>query len=158
MCALKLVSDAVPKVTDKVFQRKFVALGRIVTRWEDIVGAKLAQLAQPQKIRYRKAKKKGDKPHAVLEIATSSANASLLVMQKGMLLEKINYIFGDDWITDIKFIHQASNEAPKPISKTKTLTEAEKNRLSRMLDGIEDPEIKEKLMAMGQSLLEDDDL
>lgn len=156
MCALKIISDSVPKVTDKVFQRKFVALGRIVTRWEDIVGPKLAQLAQPQKIRYRKARKKGDKPHAVLEIATSSANASLLIMQKGMLLEKINYIFGDDWITDIKFVHYAANQTPTPQKKTKSLTEDEKKRLSQMLDDIEDPDIKEKLMNMGQSLLEDE--
>jgi len=155
MCALKLVSDSVPKVTDKVFQRKFIALGRIATRWQDIVGVKLAQLAQPQKIRYRKARKKSDKPQAILEIATSSANASLLVMQKGMLLEKINYIFGDDWITDIKFVHQPSNESKPPPTPTKPLTAEEKKRLSHLLGDIDDPELKEKLMAMGQSLMED---
>lgn len=144
-----------PKVADKVFKRKFIALGRIVTRWEDIVGSKLAQQAQPQKIRYRKPKRKGEKGEAILEIATSSANASLLIMQKGMLLEKINYIFGDDWITDIKFIHAPSNTPVRPTRKTKPLTIEEKNSLSHMLETIEDPDIKEKLKKMGTSLLED---
>ncbi len=144
-----------PKVADKVFKRKFIALGRIVTRWEDIVGSKLAQQAQPQKIRYRKPKRQGEKGEAILEIATSSANASLLIMQKGMLLEKINYIFGDDWITDIKFIHVPSNAPVRTQRKTKPLTIEEKNSLSHMLETIEDPDIKEKLKKMGTSLLED---
>ena len=144
-----------PKVADKVFKRKFIALGRIVTRWEDIVGSKMASQAQPQKIRYRKPKRSGDKPSATLEIATSSANASLLIMQKGMLLEKINYIFGEDWITDIKFVHAPANAPTIKRKKTKPLTSDEKNSLSHMLETIEDPDIKEKLTKMGTSLLED---
>ncbi len=144
-----------PKVADKVFKRKFIALGRIVTRWEDIVGSKLAQQAQPQKIRYRKPKRQGGKSEAILEIATSSANASLLIMQKGVLLEKINYIFGDNWITDIKFIHAPSNAPVRTLQKTKPLTIEEKNSLSHMLQSIEDPDLKEKLTRMGTSLLED---
>ena len=144
-----------PKVADKVFKRKFVALGRLVTRWPDIVGDKMASQAQPQKIRYRKPKRQGEKGEAILEIATSSANASLLIMQKGMLLEKINYLFGDGWITDIKFVHAPANAPTKRKKQTKSLTEQEKNSLSQMLETIEDPEIKEKLMNMGQSLLED---
>jgi len=155
MCALKLVSDSMPKVADKVFKRKFVALGRLVTRWQDIVGVDMAQQAQPQKIRYRKPKRKGDKSTVILEIATSSANASLLIMQKGMLLEKINYIFGDDWITDIKFVHAPSNAPVKKVVKTKPLTDEEKNSLSQVLESVKDPELKERLMQMGKSLIED---
>ena len=155
MCALRLISDAMPKVADKVFKRKFIALGRLVTRWPDIVGEKMASQAQPQKIRYRKPKRKGEKGEAILEIATSSTNASLLIMQKGMLLEKINYLFGDAWITDIKFMHVPANAPPKRKKQTKSLTIEEKNSLSHMLESIEDPDIKEKLMNMGKSLLED---
>lgn len=155
MCALKLISDAVPKVTGKTFKRKYIALGRIVTHWQDIMGEKMASYAQPLKIHYRKPHRKGDKAQATLEIAASSAHASLLIMQKGVLLEKINHIFGEQWITDIKFVHVPANVPEKQKKAVNPLTEEEKNSLSLMLEKVEDPEIKKRLEAMGAALLED---
>lgn len=119
------------------------------------MGEKMAEYAQPLKIHYRKPKRKGDKPEATLEIAASSAHASLLIMQKGVLLEKINHIFGERWITDIKFVHTPANAAEKPKKQTKPLTEEEKNSLSHMLEMVEDPAIKKRLENMGAALLED---
>lgn len=153
MCALKLISNAVPKVTDKTFKRKYIALGRVVTHWEDIMGEKMAQVAQPLKIRYRKPKRKGDKAEATLEVAVSSAQASLLIMQKGILLEKINHIFGEQWITDIKFIHNPANIEFKAPKAEKILPEDKKTVLKHMLDVVEDAEIKERLARMGKSVL-----
>ncbi len=155
MCALKLVSTAVPKVTKKTFKRKYIALGRIVTQWGDIMGEKMAAHAQPLKIHYRKAKRKGDRPTARLDIAASSAYSSLLIMQKGVILEKINHIFGEQLVTDIKFVHQVTNRKEKPPKITKPLTEVEKNSLSGMLDGIEDNELKQRLASMGEALMQD---
>jgi hypothetical protein len=157
MCALKLLSSAVPKVTDKAFKRKYIALGRIVTQWREIMGEKMADHAQPLKIHYRKPKRKGDPARATLDITASSAQASLLIMQKGVILERINQIFGEALITDIRFVHQTTN-----VKNTKTkkkhhtpLTEDEKNSLSNMLDTVEDDELKNRLSSMGEALLKD---
>lgn len=155
MCALKLISDSVPRVTDRTFKRKYIALGRIVTHWKDIMGDKMADYAQPLKIHYRKPKRKGDKAQSTLEIACSSSHASLLIMQKGVLLEKINHIFGEQWITDIKFVHAPANAPQKVKPAKKPLTEDEKISLSHMLKGVEDPEIKKRLEAMGSALFQD---
>ena len=69
-------------------------------------------------------------------------------------MERINSIFGNDWITDIKFVASELSEAPimykKPISP---LTGSEKKYLSSVLDGIEDPEIKKKLESLGKAIL-----
>jgi len=157
MCALKLVSTAVPRVTNKTFKRKYIALGRIVTQWREIMGEKMAVHAQPLKIHYRKPKRKGDPATATLDIAASSAQASLLVMQKGLLLEKINHIFGERLVTDIRFVHQVTNKNEKPAKIIKPLTNIEKNSLSNMLDKVEDTELKERLSSMGQALLQDQD-
>ncbi|MEM9469255.1 MAG: DciA family protein [Pseudomonadota bacterium] len=153
MCALKLISDSVPRVADKLFQRKYIALGRIVTHWEDIMGKELAEKTQPLKIHYRKARKKGDKPNAKLDIACSSANASLLIMKKGVLLEKMNQIFGDAWITDINFIHTTANRNVSKSIKApkKPLNQSEKNTLTSMLNVVEDAEMKEKLARFGKA-------
>lgn len=155
MCALKLLSDAVPRVTDKTFKRKFMALGKLLTRWEDIMGKQMAAQAQPLKIRYRKPKQKGDKPQATLDVATSSAHASLLNMQKGMLLEKINYIFGEALVTDIRFVHTPTNIEETKTKRHKALSPEEKNTLSEMLESIEDEDIRARLMNMGAALMSD---
>ncbi len=119
------------------------------------MGERLADIAQPQKIHYRKAKRKGDMPNATLEIVTSSANASLLIMQKGVLLEKINHIFGEQWITDIKFVHTPANAPIKKAKPTPILSEDDKNNLSEMLETIDDPAIKKRLESMGEAFLTD---
>lgn len=119
------------------------------------MGDKMAVYAQPLKIHYRKPKRKGDKAQATLEIATSSSHASLLIMQKGVLLEKINHIFGEDWVTDIKFVHSTIDAPQKPAKETKPLTTEEKSSLSHMLENVTDPEIRQRLEAMGAALLTD---
>ncbi len=119
------------------------------------MGKQMAAQAQPLKIRYRKPKRQGDKPDATLDVATTSAHASLLNMQKGMLLEKINYIFGESLVTDIRFVHTPANREPAIKKSRKTLTQEEKNTLSQMLESIEDEDIRAKLMDMGSAFLKD---
>lgn len=155
MCALRLVSNAVPKVTDKTFKRKYIALGRIVTQWREIMGDKMAAHAQPLKIHYRKPKRKGDPVSATLDIAASSAQASLLTMQKGVILEKINHVFGERLITDIRFVHQTTKEMVIKPKITKALTLEQKNSLSSLLNNIEDSELKQRLGSMGEAFYQD---
>jgi len=157
MCALKRIAGALPKVTDKAFQRKFVALGKLVTRWQDIMGAEWASQAQPLKIRYRKPRRKGDPAEAILDIGACSAQASLMVMRKGLILARINHIFGETLVTDIRFVHQAP-EAPHrhKAPPERTLNVRQKKSLSDMLNHIEDEEIKNRLLSMGTALLKED--
>jgi hypothetical protein len=79
------MSDTLPQVNAKVFARKYIALGRIVTQWDEIMGADIASKAQPIKIHYRKSKEKNKRATAILEIATTSAMAADLTMKKDML-------------------------------------------------------------------------
>ncbi len=134
-------------------------LGRIVTRWHDIVGPELADKTQPVKLRYmkKKANAKG-KATASLDIATPTADATLLHYQKDLILERINRIFGENWITAIRFVPMASNETEtRPVKKKKKpLTEDKKHELSNMLDDIDDPEIQERLKRLGTAILQDE--
>ena len=156
MCAFRILSNSVSKVTDKTFKRKYIALGRIVTHWPQIIGQKMAMSAQPKKIHYRKARRKGDPAIITLDVATSSANASLLIMQKGVLIEKINHIFGEQMITDIRFVHQPSNSPSESYTKPKKpLSEQEKSALSQKLNHIEDNAVRERLMKFGAAFMQD---
>ena len=149
------VSRSVPKLLGKVFERKYIALGRIVTHWKEIVGPDFAERAQPAKINYRKPKIAKEKATATLEIAASSADCAVLVYQKDVILQRINQIFGDRWVTDIKFRHVEPKAKPKIQKRTKNLTEDEKNHLSQLLESVDDPDIKERLAKLGQSILQE---
>lgn len=139
----------------KLFERKYIALGRIVTHWKEIVGEDFAARATPAKIHYFKAKNPKEKSTATLDIAASSADCSVLIYQKDVLLQKLESFFGDRWITNIKFVHVDPKSPQKTPKRTKTLTEGEKKYLSQVLEGIEDPDIKERLASLGQSIMQE---
>ncbi len=153
----RLISESIPRLTEKVFSRKYLMLGRLVTRWTDIVGKDLSTKAQPIKIRTMRPKKKGDRPIATLDIATNTADATLLHYQKDLILERINQIFGANWITAIRFVPQASNTASTVNYKrrTKPLTASEKEYLATALDGIKDEDLEKRLAKLGAAILQE---
>lgn len=153
---MRPLSEATARIAGKSFERKYIALGRIVNNWRDIVGENLADKGQPVKIHYRK-KKGQQKPDATLEIAANSADATLLHYQKDLILERINQIFGERWISAIKFVNIPSNTQGKSFKKPKApLTEAEKKTLSDVLFGIEDADMRARLERLGQSIIMDE--
>lgn len=152
---MRPLSEATARVTGKSFTRKYIALGRIVSNWTEIVGEKMSTKAQPVKIHYRKSKDKNNKkPVASLDIAVDSATGTVLHYQKDLILERINQIFGDAWISAIRFVPVSSNTNKSPIKKRKSpLTVQEKDSLSNMLDDIKDEDIKERLKRLGEGVL-----
>lgn len=153
--AMNPVSRSVPKLLGKVFERKYIALGRIVTHWKEIVGPDFAERAQPAKIHYIRPKHPKEKPLATLDIAASSADCAVLVYQKDVILQRINNLFGAGWVHDIKFRHVEPKVKSRPPKRTKPLTEDEKNHLSQLLETVDDPELKERLAKLGQSILQE---
>ncbi len=152
---MRPLSESTARIASKNFSRKYIALGRVTKQWVEIMGVEFADKAQPLKINYRKAIR-GKKATATLDIATSSSYATILPYQKGVILERINRLFGDNWITDIRFI--ASEISETPLLKKKVplpLTRDEKTYLSDTLDQIDDPEFREKLESLGKALLAD---
>lgn len=151
---MKRLSDAVAPVAGRSFERKYIALGRIVKSWPEVIGAHMAERAQPVKIHYRKAKVKGEKSRAILEIAVSSADSTALHYQKDLILERLNHLFGDQWISDIKFTPSPVSRPQRraPITK-KPLTAGDKKSLSLLLEKIEDPDILARLSSLGEHVM-----
>lgn len=154
--ALKLLSETAAKITGKTFSRKYIALGRLFEQWEDIMGADMAARTQPLKLHYRAKKNQKEKPQAMLEIAASSADAAVLVYRRDLILERINRLFGDRWVTDIKYAHIDPQTAGKIARRQKKpLTEDERGFLSKTLEQITDPALKERLQRFGEAYLKD---
>ncbi len=113
------VSRPVRDVTGKTFARKFITLGKVITYWADAVGSDLAKRSYPVGMRVRKnGKGPGVKSSrdlvATLEIAASSADATLLHYQKDLILERLGLLIGADMIVDIKITHNSSAVLARP--------------------------------------------
>ncbi len=155
---MRPLSEATSRVAKTNFSRKYIALGKIVNCWEEIVGADLADKAQPVKIGYRAQRTRKDKPSAVLEIACASANATMLHYQKDLILERMNTIFGERWITDLKFVPVEkaiiNNVRRKRVKRE--LNDQDEGFLKEILAQIPDPDIKQRLESLGQNILMDE--
>ena len=152
--ALKLLSQAVPKATNKVFKRKFVMLGRIISQWEQIMGEAMASRACPIKLRYFK-KDGAKKPSAILEVSCTAADSTILHYQKELILDRMNRLFGDDWIADIKFVASGKLEKNRTKIPRKTLIQKENSVEEFNLKDIGDPELIEKLESLGNAILQE---
>ncbi|HPQ50518.1 MAG: DUF721 domain-containing protein [Alphaproteobacteria bacterium] len=164
MSDLRPLSVSVSRLTSEAFSRKFVALGRILTQWAEIVGQDMASKTQPVKIHYRKPKTKGEKPQASLDIGASSSDAALLHYQKDLILERLNQLYGEKWITSIRFVHLvAANSTDSfgydydafkgKMASIPPASSEEIGRLSEVLEEIEDDDIRKRLEKLGQSVL-----
>ena len=130
-------------------------LGRLVTHWGDIVGKDLADRAQPVNIHYRKIPN-SKKAEATLEIAASSAEATLLHYRKELILERINQIFAERLVTALRFVPMAANEIrAKPRAIKRPVSPKDRLELSNILEKIDDLELKERLERLGTSILQE---
>lgn len=155
---MRPISDSVSKLTNRTFTKKFISLGKILNHWNDIVGPTFSSKTQPLKIHYRRPKKKTEKPSATLDIAASSSDSTSLHYQKNLILERINQIFGDQWITDIRFVHVPANHDLSLNTKKRIrhlpLNTDEKKYLTETLEKIEDNELRSRLEKLGTALIQ----
>jgi len=149
---MRPLSESTARVSGKCFERKYISLGRIVKHWHDIVGGRLADKAAPVKLNYRKGAK-GKKPTTSLDIAVDSSNATALHYQKDLILERINQLFGEEWITGIRFVHIPVNHNAISVKKQPTpLSSHEKKLLSEEVSRITDSEMQNRLLSLGEAI------
>jgi len=154
---MRPLSEATSRIAGQSFSKKYIALGRIVSHWDDILGQDLASKAQPCRLLYRKQTTRRKRQDVTLEIACASADAIVLHYQKDLILERINQIFGERWITAIRFVPSAANTPPlRRQKRQKPLTVQEKNTLSGLLNYVDDHDMRGHLERLGQAIIMED--
>ncbi len=123
---------------------------QIIYDWPLIAGEYLAKYTNPTKITYPAGKTAG----GTLHIEVISAQAPLVQQLQPEIIEKICGYFGFKAVARIKLIH--SNKLPaEEVKVTKVaLGSHESDRLDKMLEGIEDEELKLKLKSMGEYVIQ----
>ena len=155
---MRPLSESTARVSSKNFQRKFIALGRIAAQWPEIMGASMADKAFPARLYYRKPKKKGEETQTTLYIAASDAHATTLHYQTDVILERINHVFGERWITKIKFVPASDIQTLNmpPQKRIQDLNAADQQTLDETLKAIEDEDMRAYLHRLGESILMSD--
>jgi len=75
---------------------------RLLTRWEEIVGASVSQIARPVKIGYGR-----EGMGATLTVLTTGAQAPMLEMQKDQIRDKVNACYGYRAISRVRVTQTA---------------------------------------------------
>ncbi len=157
MSSLKPIARSVKKVTSNVCKKKFISLGRVLDHWSDIIGPEMAYYAEPASIKVRKkGYGKNQTFEKTLQIAVAPAHSMTVSYRKGMILERINRLLPYEGIIDLEFIPTTRRLEKTLKTKEKvqkTLSEKEKDFLSSILDDMEDGEIKDRLLSMGRSII-----
>ncbi len=128
---------------------------RLLTHWDEIVGADIARIARPQKVSYAR-----QGLGARLTILAKPAHAPELQMQLPQIKERVNASYGYRAIADIRitqsgeplgFAEPASgftHDQPTPeLSPEKT------EKLQRDVKGINDPTLRALLENLGKNIM-----
>ena len=152
---LKSISNQMEEIVQKLIGKHGFLEIDILKNWSLIVGSDLAQYTFPEKIDF----KKQEREKGTLFLFVSNGAFALEVQHKTpLILEKINTYFGYKALSQIKIIQNESfflshterisddKDEKKLVSKTK------QTYIENMLKDIENPELKDCLKKIAQSV------
>ena len=94
------LSGIVKNIADPIFGKKSMLFGQLISNWPAIAGDDVLSYALPQELKF--SRKKDRQNTAVLVLAVTSARAQDILMQKDLLIEKLNQFMGFRAIEDIQ--------------------------------------------------------
>ncbi len=128
---------------------------RLLTHWEEIVGAEIARIAQPLKVSYGR-----QGLGARLTVLARPAHAPELQMQLPRLKERVNASYGYTAISDIRITQTGEavgfaepkssfeHDAPRP-----SLSPQKAQKLDDMVSNVEDETLRALLQSLGENIL-----
>ena len=146
----------VPSIAKKAVGKRGFTDARILNEWPQIVGADLSRHAHPDRLSFPKGRRDG----GTLYIRAMGPMATELQHLEPVLIDRINSHFGYRAVSGIKLMQvplnrsetartaKAAPKKPLPPADPKQMA-----ALSDRLDSVEDPEMREILSRLGESLL-----
>ncbi len=149
------VSDLASDLLDPVMRKRAGISIEVVQSWTEIVGERLAESTRPLKILWqRRASDLDPFEPAELVIACSGAAALRVQHETSEIIARINSYFGFAAIGRIKIVQKQltdlGRERPVP---PRPINGAEKERLERLTEGIEDEGLRQSLLRLGASVI-----
>jgi len=139
----------------KTSETRGFAVTRVLTHWTEIVGEATASIARPVDISYGRGGL-----GATLTVLTTGAQAPMLEMQKEMLREKVNSVYGYNAIARIRITQTAATgfaegqaefkPAPNQAAKPDTQTCA---YAAKVTGSVEDDNLRNALESLARNVL-----
>ena len=148
----KAIEDLVHGAARKAFRKQGFAEASILTKWPLIVGELLSTHCLPERMFFPRGKKTG----ATLTVRAEGAFALELQHLEPMVLERINVFFGYRAVEKLRIIHgplPPVPTGPKVGAKEKPLGKDAENQISKLVQGISDPKLKDAVANLGRSVL-----
>ncbi len=143
------VSDLMPEIGRAAFRRFGFVQSSIVSRWDEIVGARYAAVSAPEMIRFPVGQKAG----GTLELTVESGHAPMFQHVVPEIIERVNRFFGYAAVARIKMRQGLVQPlVPKARATAAPVLRAPAAELGDSLREIADPELQAVLENLAKSL------
>ena len=137
-----------PEIAGKILGKKGLGFGVLITEWQTIVGPEMARRAMPVKLAFPPGRRDG----ATLHLRVAGGYALELQHTGSLLVDRVNAFLGYRAVESLKLLQaptaaKGKRAAPRPLAPT------EAARLSERVGAIQSDELREALVALGQSVL-----
>lgn len=152
----RAIADLIPAIGGTAFRKFGFVQSSVVTRWPEIVGARLARATSPVGLRFPQ----GKKADGTLTLAVSGAQAPLVQHVLPDIIARVNAFFGYAAVARIR-IEQGRPAKPvtkAPLPVVDADVPAATIPLSPGLSAIADPELRTVLEGLATSLAKRDAL
>ena len=145
----RAVSDLMPEIGRAAFRRFGFVQSSVVSRWDEIVGARYAAVSAPEAIRFPV----GKKAEGTLELVVEGAHAPMMQHVVPEIIERVNRFFGYAAVVRIK-VRQGVVAKPAAARKLATppMLKPVPMELGTSLREIADPELFAVLESLAKSL------
>jgi hypothetical protein len=151
------LADLVSGQLKPALRRRGFASADLFLHWADIVGPTFAGATRPERLSWPKRLEDGGEEGfapAVLTVACEGARALLLQHEAPRLVERLNAFLGYGAIGRLRIVQKPVPRLERPRGRPAApLGAGAEARLSRILDGIDDPELRAVLEKLGRGVL-----
>ncbi|WP_120499971.1 DUF721 domain-containing protein [Roseovarius sp. EL26] len=155
----KRTSQLLQRPIRQASESRGFAVSRVLTHWAEIVGSEIATMGRPVEVSYGR-----QGMGATLSVLTNGALAPLLEMQKEIIRERVNAVYGYNAIARVRvtqtaasgfsdgkveFLHQAPAKKPPSEQAVKVA----RDKASELTLPVGDSTLREALEILGQNVL-----
>jgi len=147
-----VLARLVPALARKAYRARGFAQETVISRWPEIVGRELAEIALPRRLRFRR----GARNEGTLEISVESAHATALQHQEPIILARVNGFFGYRAVARIRLIHApvaARASLPAIADQAKKPDSCSRKRAEMLAKPVEDATLHAILKRWGAEIL-----
>lgn len=149
------LTELLSGVLEPVLARKTGMKLDLVRAWPEVIGPEFSKVTRPEKINW--PRRKGDEDAfepGILLVACEPSAALFFQHQQSQLIERINMYFGFQAIARVKILQKpVLSVNPSSKAEKAELSSLQVGRLSDLVAGVEDPELRATLEKLGKGVL-----